>query len=120
MNFFVGTKKFLKAKFYCTSNVPYSCKQKHVSISDTPILLIEINSISKMGCQKIKVVQSFLSLIKTKILLLLQFQLLLNFTSPLCNFFYSRKRYTSENEFSIISSFRAMEHLLSGIFQGAL
>ena len=32
--------------------VPYSRKQKHVSISDTPMLLIEINSISNMGCQK--------------------------------------------------------------------
>ena len=35
------------------SNIPYSREQKHVvSISDTPILLIEINSISNMGCQK--------------------------------------------------------------------
>ena len=32
--------------------VPYIREQKHVSISDTPMLLIEINSISKMGCQK--------------------------------------------------------------------
>ena len=32
--------------------VPYSREQKHVSISDTPMLLIEINSISNMGCQK--------------------------------------------------------------------
>ena len=32
--------------------IPYSREQKHVSISDTPILLIEINSISNMGCQK--------------------------------------------------------------------
>ena len=31
---------------------PYSREQKHVSISDTPMLLIEINSISNMGCQK--------------------------------------------------------------------
>ena len=30
----------------------YSRKQKHVSISDTPMLLIEINSISDMGRQK--------------------------------------------------------------------
>ena len=30
----------------------------HVSISDTPMLLIEINSISNMGRQKIKVVRS--------------------------------------------------------------
>ena len=30
----------------------YSREQKHVSISDTPMLLIEINSISNMGCQK--------------------------------------------------------------------
>ena len=30
----------------------YSREQKHVSISDTPMLLIEINSISSMGCQK--------------------------------------------------------------------
>ena len=32
--------------------IPYSREQKHVSISDTPMLLIEINSISSMGCQK--------------------------------------------------------------------
>ena len=32
--------------------LPYSREQKHVSISDTPMLLIEINSISDMGCQK--------------------------------------------------------------------
>ena len=32
--------------------IPYSREQKHVSISDTPMLLIEINSISNMGCQK--------------------------------------------------------------------
>ena len=32
--------------------LPYSREQKHVSISDTPMLLIEINSISNMGCQK--------------------------------------------------------------------
>ena len=37
---------------YCLFNVPYSREQKHVSISDTPMLLIEINSISYMGCQK--------------------------------------------------------------------
>ena len=30
----------------------YSREQKHVSISDTPMLLIEINSISNMGRQK--------------------------------------------------------------------
>ena len=30
----------------------YSREQKHVSISDTPMLLIEINSISNIGCQK--------------------------------------------------------------------
>ena len=30
--------------------IPYSREQKHVSISDTPMLLIEINSISNMGC----------------------------------------------------------------------
>ena len=36
--------KFLKQK------LPYSREQKHVSISDTPMLLIEINSISNMGC----------------------------------------------------------------------
>ena len=35
-----------------TRYVPYSREQKHVSISDTPMLLIEINSISNMGCQK--------------------------------------------------------------------
>ena len=29
-------------------DVPYSREQKHVSISDTPMLLIEINSISNM------------------------------------------------------------------------
>ena len=29
----------------------YSREQKHVLISDTPMLLIEINSISNMGCQ---------------------------------------------------------------------
>ena len=33
-------------------DLPYSREQKHVSISDTPMLLIEINSISNMGCQK--------------------------------------------------------------------
>ena len=32
--------------------IPYSREQKHVSISDTPMLLIEINSISNMGRQK--------------------------------------------------------------------
>jgi hypothetical protein len=40
--------KTLQRKF----KVPYSREQKHVSISDTPMLLIEINSISNMGCQK--------------------------------------------------------------------
>ena len=35
-----------------TKNIPYSREQKHVSISDTPMLLIEINSISNMGRQK--------------------------------------------------------------------
>ena len=30
--------------------LPYSREQKHVSISDTPMLLIEINSISNRGC----------------------------------------------------------------------
>ena len=35
-------------------DLPYSREQKHVSISDTPMLLIEINSISNMGCQKQK------------------------------------------------------------------
>ena len=30
----------------------YSREQKHVLISDTPMLLIKINSISNMGCQK--------------------------------------------------------------------
>ena len=30
--------------------LPYSREQKHVSISDTPMSLIEINSISNMGC----------------------------------------------------------------------
>ena len=33
------------------NKIPYSREQKHVSISDTPMLLIEINSISNMGCQ---------------------------------------------------------------------
>ena len=33
-------------------SIPYSRKQKHVSISDTPVLLIEINSSSNMGFQK--------------------------------------------------------------------
>ena len=33
-------------------SLPYSREQKHVSISDTPMLLIEINSISNMGRQK--------------------------------------------------------------------
>ena len=37
---------------YPAENIPYSRKQKHVSISDTPMLLIVINSISNMGCQK--------------------------------------------------------------------
>ena len=32
--------------------LPYSREPKHVSISKTPMLLIEIYSISKMGCQK--------------------------------------------------------------------
>ena len=32
--------------------IPYSGEQKHVSISDTPMLLIEINSISNMERQK--------------------------------------------------------------------
>ena len=32
--------------------VPYSREQKHVLISDTPMLLIEINSISNMGVKK--------------------------------------------------------------------
>ena len=32
--------------------IPYSREQKHVSISETPMLLIEINSISNMGRQK--------------------------------------------------------------------
>ena len=35
-----------------SKKIPYSCEQKHVSISDTPMLLIEINSISNMGRQK--------------------------------------------------------------------
>ena len=35
-----------------SADVPYSREQKHVSISDTPMLLIEINSISNMECQK--------------------------------------------------------------------
>ena len=35
-------------------DLPYSREQKHVSISDTPILLIAINSIRNMGCQKQK------------------------------------------------------------------
>ena len=34
--------------------IPYSCEQKHVSISDTSMLLYEIDSISNMGCQKLK------------------------------------------------------------------
>ena len=34
------------------NDLPYSREQKHVSISDTPMLLIEINSISNMGRQK--------------------------------------------------------------------
>ena len=38
--------------------LPYSREQKHVSISDYPRLLIEINSISNMGCQKLKIVRS--------------------------------------------------------------
>ena len=33
-------------------NILYSREQKHVLISDTPMLLIEINSISNVGCQK--------------------------------------------------------------------
>ena len=37
-----------------SNNIPYSREQKHVLISDTPMLLIEINSISNMGCQKWK------------------------------------------------------------------
>ena len=36
----------------CIFLIPYSREQKHVSISDTPMLLIEINSISNMGRQK--------------------------------------------------------------------
>ena len=34
------------------AQVLYSREQKHVLIRDTPMLLIEINSISNMGCQK--------------------------------------------------------------------
>ena len=37
---------------FIIEHLPYSREQKHVSISDTPMLLIEINSISNMGCQK--------------------------------------------------------------------
>ena len=37
---------------YHENAIPYSREQKHVSISDTPMLLIDINSISNMGCQK--------------------------------------------------------------------
>ena len=41
MNYFYETSKYLRT---------YSREQKHVS--DTPMLLIEIDSISNMGCQK--------------------------------------------------------------------
>ena len=37
---------------FVKKEVPYSREQKHVSISDTPMLLIKINSISNMVCQK--------------------------------------------------------------------
>ena len=37
---------------YFTKYIPYSHEQKHVSISDTPMLQLEINSISNMGRQK--------------------------------------------------------------------
>ena len=39
-------------RYFLNFHIPYSREQKHVSISDTPMLLIEINSISDMGCQK--------------------------------------------------------------------
>ena len=42
---------FIEINNYCRE-IPYSREQKHVSISDTPMLLIEINSISNMGRQK--------------------------------------------------------------------
>ena len=41
-----------KIKLHIHSKITYSREQKHVSISDTPMLLIEIDSISNMGCQK--------------------------------------------------------------------
>ena len=37
---------------YVIIYIPYSREQKHVSISNTPMLLIEINSNSNIGCQK--------------------------------------------------------------------
>ena len=36
---------FIKGRIEKLRQLPYSREQKHVSISDTPILLIEINSI---------------------------------------------------------------------------
>ena len=42
----------MKVQYYIKTQLPYSREQKHVSISDTPMLLIEINSISNMGRQK--------------------------------------------------------------------
>ena len=46
------SENFVCYSFQAAHKLPYSREQKHVSISDTPMLLIEINSISNMGCQK--------------------------------------------------------------------
>ena len=49
----VSSSKIIKWQFLnFLLYIPYSREQKHVSISDTPMLLIEINSISNMGRQK--------------------------------------------------------------------
>ena len=45
-------KFYLKLAILYFLKIQYSREQKHVSFSDTPMLLIEINSISNMGCQK--------------------------------------------------------------------
>ena len=50
-----GNKHYTNPNFWprwIEKYIPYSRKQKYVSISDTPMLLIEINSISNMECQK--------------------------------------------------------------------
>ena len=47
-----NSKPMPTVEYILRLRIPYSREQKHVSISDTPMLLIEINSISNMGRQK--------------------------------------------------------------------